>query len=394
MDGFNPFHTKEAGKKVSIGAIYMVCLNLPPFLRYRLENIFLVGVIPGPSSPSTHQINEILKPLVHDLLVFWDPGVFFSRTFSYPKGRLIRCAVVPLVCDLPAARQMSGFASHSSSHFCSFCNLRLDDMDNLDMSTWECGSRSYREHVTLAQQWRDGTSTQRSEIFESHGIRWTELLLLPYWDPTRFVVLDSMHALLLGCLRHHSRVLWGMNVDLDDTKTTAPSPQRASGPSDSQLLNGWRVMRHGSDDELEGLQLCVLKELALQVQCPIGRRRRLILGLTSYVSSVPICLIRNSAANGSIQRLAQSWPIPSPGSQTTAPQKARKHKRSDPPEPHEVAGAIRAFWRKLKKLADYRQPVLAQLLVQFSANTSHPIGQDVAAKLSKSDTLEHLLAVV
>ena len=142
MDGFNPFHAKEAGKKVSIGAIYMVCLNLPPFLRYRLENIFLVGVIPGPSSPSTHQINEILKPLVHDLLVFWDPGVFFSRTFSYPKGRLIRCAVVPLVCDLPAARQMSGFAGHSSSHFCSFCNLRLDDMDNLDMSTWGCGSTS------------------------------------------------------------------------------------------------------------------------------------------------------------------------------------------------------------------------------------------------------------
>ena len=171
-------------------------------------------------------------------------------------------------------------------------------MDNLDMSTWGCGSRSYREHVTLAQQWRDGTSTQRSEIFESHGIRWTELLLLPYWDPTRFVVLDSMHALLLGCLRHHSRVLWGMNVDLDDTKTTAPSPQRASGPSDSQLLNGWRVMRHGSDDELEHLQLCVLKELCLQLQCPIGRRRRLILGLTNYVSSVPIYLIRIAPLTG------------------------------------------------------------------------------------------------
>ena len=97
-----------------------------------------------------------------------------------------------------------------------------------------------------------------------------------------------------------------------------------------------------------------------------------------------------NAANGSFQRLTQSWPIP--GSQPTATKKTRK--RSDPPEPHEIAGAIRAFWRKLKGLADYRQPVLAQLLVQFSANTSHPTEKDVAAKLSKSDTLEYLLAVV
>ena len=279
MDGFNPFHTKEAGKKVSVGAIYMVCLNLPPSLRYRIENVFLVGIIPGPSSPSTHQINEILKPLVHDLLMFWNPGVFFRRTFSYPKGRLIRCAIVPLVCDLPAARQMSGFGSHSSSHFCSFCRLQLHDLDNLDMNAWGCESRTYQEHVTLAQQWRDGDSRQRATIFESHGIRWSELLSLPYWDPTRFVVLDSMHALLLGCLRHHACTLWGMNVDIDDTKV----PQQASRPSDAQVLNGWRVLRHGSDAKLEALPQSVLKEICQELQCPIGRRNRLIDGLKHYV---------------------------------------------------------------------------------------------------------------
>jgi hypothetical protein len=30
MDGFNPFGMRQAGKKASSGAIYMVCLNLPP----------------------------------------------------------------------------------------------------------------------------------------------------------------------------------------------------------------------------------------------------------------------------------------------------------------------------------------------------------------------------
>ena len=155
-------------------------------------------------------------------------------------------------------------------------------MDNLDMNTWKCGSRTYEEHVTLAQQWRDGTQTQRATIFETHGIRWSELLLLPYWDPTRFVVLDSMHALLLGCLRHHARTLWGMNVDLDDTKV--PQTRQTFNPSDAQILNGWRVLRHGSDAELEALPQSVLKEISQQLQCPIGKRNRLINGLKHYVS--------------------------------------------------------------------------------------------------------------
>ncbi|KAJ3506648.1 hypothetical protein NLJ89_g6754 [Agrocybe chaxingu] len=62
MDGFNPYGNREAGKKVSVGAIYMICLNLPPSLRYKPENVYLVGVIPGPREPSGHEINHLLKP--------------------------------------------------------------------------------------------------------------------------------------------------------------------------------------------------------------------------------------------------------------------------------------------------------------------------------------------
>ncbi|KAI0056965.1 hypothetical protein BV25DRAFT_1779331, partial [Artomyces pyxidatus] len=46
MDGFNPYRNKQSGKKVTVGAMYMVCLNLPSALRYRVENMFLVGIIP------------------------------------------------------------------------------------------------------------------------------------------------------------------------------------------------------------------------------------------------------------------------------------------------------------------------------------------------------------
>ena len=60
MNGFNPFQRKQAGKKASSGAIYMICLNLPSEIRYKPENMFLVGIIPGPHEPSLHQINHLL----------------------------------------------------------------------------------------------------------------------------------------------------------------------------------------------------------------------------------------------------------------------------------------------------------------------------------------------
>ncbi|KAG1850767.1 hypothetical protein C8R48DRAFT_613151, partial [Suillus tomentosus] len=46
VDGFNPFQNKVAKQNVTVTGMYMVCLNLPPDLRYLPENMYLVGVIP------------------------------------------------------------------------------------------------------------------------------------------------------------------------------------------------------------------------------------------------------------------------------------------------------------------------------------------------------------
>ncbi|THU87461.1 hypothetical protein K435DRAFT_681623, partial [Dendrothele bispora CBS 962.96] len=50
-DFFNPLGNKQAGKKISVGLIALVCLNLPLSERYKPENIFVAGIIPGPSEP-------------------------------------------------------------------------------------------------------------------------------------------------------------------------------------------------------------------------------------------------------------------------------------------------------------------------------------------------------
>ncbi|RPD78431.1 hypothetical protein L226DRAFT_427821, partial [Lentinus tigrinus ALCF2SS1-7] len=100
VDWFNPRGNKQAGKSHSIGAIYLICLNLPPDIRYRPENVFLAGIIPGPNEPSNHQLNHLLRPLVDQLLVLWNPGIYLAETATRSGGRRVRAAVIPLVCDL------------------------------------------------------------------------------------------------------------------------------------------------------------------------------------------------------------------------------------------------------------------------------------------------------
>lgn len=222
MDSFNPFGNKQNGKHVSTGAIYMTCLNLPRDKRDKMENIFLVGIIPGPTEPSLTQINHILRPLVDVLLELWDIGLFLRRTPKYPLGRRIRAAVVPLVSDLPAAKKMAAFAGARAKNFCSHCHLTLQEIRDLNFRNWE--PRTWDKHVTMAKAWKDApTQDKREEIFNEYGLRWSELLRLPYWDPTSFVVIDSMHCFYLGLFHRHAIKIWGMDATKDDSDGIAYS---------------------------------------------------------------------------------------------------------------------------------------------------------------------------
>ncbi|KNZ47739.1 hypothetical protein VP01_6193g1 [Puccinia sorghi] len=69
--------------------------------------------------------------------------------------------------------------------------------------------QSGRETQMQAVRWRDTeTLVEQKCWLRLNGIRWSELNLLPYWDPVRNVALGVMHNWYKGVLQHHWPVRW------------------------------------------------------------------------------------------------------------------------------------------------------------------------------------------
>ena len=257
MDSFNPFHMKEAKQTVSSTAIWLVLLNLPPHLRYRPENMFLAGIIPGPRKPSLSDINHSLQLLVNVLLEFFDPGVLYSRMARHKQGCRVRAILVPVVSDMLAARQAGGFASATATYFCTRCNLKIQDIENLDIHSWP--QRDVVEHVKVAKRWHDAESLdEQNAIFRNYGIRWTPLLQLPYWNPILFTAIEPMHVFDAGLFQTHCRQVWGIDTSNPGGDGTVPSTiKEIARPPDAELEKWYAIIRAAQDigrllDQLNG----------------------------------------------------------------------------------------------------------------------------------------------
>ncbi|KAF8200492.1 hypothetical protein K438DRAFT_2110620, partial [Mycena galopus ATCC 62051] len=137
----------------------------------------------------------------------WQPGIHLSRTGLSENGCLVDIAIAINVNDLPATRKMLGLAGVGSNHICTVCNCKGVDATyrtDLDDPVW--ARRDVRELRRWAYAWRDAkTQAERDTIFKHHGVRWSELWRLLYWDPTRMGVVDSMHCILEGLVHYHCR---------------------------------------------------------------------------------------------------------------------------------------------------------------------------------------------
>ena len=202
IDWFQPYkHVTD-----SVGAIYLSILNLPRQLRYKVENIILCGIIPGPSEPK--DVNSYFYPIVHELLQLWE-GIVIKT--NHNQEIKIRGALLCTTSDLPATRKLCGFAGHSASIGCSKCLKQFPNRgDKLDYSGYEreqWPKRDLEAHRRAAEEYRKAkTKAQQDSLLRKAGVRYSVLLMLPYFDVVRYHVIDAMHNLLLGTAKNVTRI--------------------------------------------------------------------------------------------------------------------------------------------------------------------------------------------
>ena len=142
----------------------------------------------------------------------WD-GITINQTNECKNGKRIRAALILVLCDIPATRKICGHVSALVS--CHRCKKKANyenrqhifaRMDNFD--DWFF-MRDPIEHRQNALEWRYCNSdASRKRFVKQNGVRWSELLRLPYFDPIKFITIDPMHCLFLGIARWIVKQIW------------------------------------------------------------------------------------------------------------------------------------------------------------------------------------------
>ena len=138
------------------------------------------------------------------------------------------------------------------------------------------------DHIFHAERWKNAkTETERTEFFREYGAKWSELLRLQYWDPTLFVVIDSMHRFYLHIFLRHVRDVWGMDIKLDDGEGF--QDLNVGEPDVEQARH---ILQCGQQKELEALPRNHLQSLCRELGLHYGgRKKTLIKLLLTYVTA-------------------------------------------------------------------------------------------------------------
>ena len=92
-------------------------MNLPREIRFKKENIIVVGIIPA-LDQEPGSLNSFLGPLVKELKTLWR-GINIKTAHQSVLGEVCREALLCCSSDLPANRKLCGFVGHSATHGCT-----------------------------------------------------------------------------------------------------------------------------------------------------------------------------------------------------------------------------------------------------------------------------------
>jgi hypothetical protein len=177
---------------VSIWPVYLTINEIPPRERFLKKNMILWGVWQGAGKP---KMNMFLRPLVTDLLQLYTDGVTIKTDI---QSEVVKVMLLTATMDLPARAEVLHMTHHNGQYGCLYC---LEPGHRVPSGDGNCQSYTYhaepvlRSHESVQFLARKSRDTGKRETgFTGESV----LLYLPYFQPTRDVVIDYIHGILLG----------------------------------------------------------------------------------------------------------------------------------------------------------------------------------------------------
>ncbi|CUA73103.1 similar to conserved hypothetical protein [Rhizoctonia solani] len=189
-------------QKYEVQAVYITVNNIPSHLRALIENIILVIVIPGPNQPTAYELDQILEPLVDELLEL-EQGVEM-QVYDQNTRRMVRETVYARlslgVLDYIARLKLTGHAGVASEdHFCLYCTKKLSQLSVRD-GYQDIDLRNPSVHLQRKHEWlrAQGDPVEQERLRKRYGTIFTELDRLPGWYAPTSCPIDGMHLFDLG----------------------------------------------------------------------------------------------------------------------------------------------------------------------------------------------------
>ncbi|XP_065894304.1 uncharacterized protein [Dysidea avara] len=139
-----------------------------------------------------------------------------SENESSAAESVVRGALITVSCDIPAARKVSQFLGHKANKGCSRCEFEGERENPRDVTS----RMSYFTVVEIVPRLNDTVRSQAVEflgatnatevkkIQKKNGVRWSQLLKLTYFDIVTMTMVDPMHTVFLGMIRHETDLIF------------------------------------------------------------------------------------------------------------------------------------------------------------------------------------------
>lgn len=132
-DGFGPFKSR----KKSCWPLIAFNYNLKPHVRFRLENLLCLGVIPGPHAPK--DIGTFLSPLIDELEDLARGVPAYDSRSNHPFA--LHAYLIACFGDMPAVAKLMYMKGHNGKHPCRAC--RIGGVRNPDPAPGEDNKTNY-----------------------------------------------------------------------------------------------------------------------------------------------------------------------------------------------------------------------------------------------------------